>query len=92
MIAAKIGHRYWIITLKILFLRWNCSAVSVTSSSMLLQHQLPLDIRETGCNRCDRHHDRVCQKIKEIKELHANDLHTRQRTIAKSRKDFQATA
>ena len=42
--------------------------------------------QKTGSNRCNRHHDRVRQEIKEIKELHSNDLNTRQRTIAKRRK------
>ena len=39
--------------------------------------------QKTGSNRCDRHHDRVRQEIKEIKELHSDDLYKSKRSIAK---------
>ena len=42
--------------------------------------------QKTCSNCCDRHHHGVSQEVKEIKELHSNDLNTRQRTIAKRRK------
>ena len=42
--------------------------------------------QQAGRNRRDRHHHRVRQEIKEIQELHTDDLHTRQRTISKRRK------
>ena len=37
----------------------------------------------------DRHHHRVCQEIKEIQELHADDLHKCQRSISQGRKASQ---
>ena len=33
-------------------------------------------------NGRDGHHDGICQKIKEIQQLHADDLHARQRPVA----------
>ena len=39
--------------------------------------------QKTGSNRCNRHHDRVRQEIKEIKELHSDDLYKSKRAIAK---------
>ena len=39
--------------------------------------------KQTGRNRCDRHHDRIRQEIKEIKELHTDELHPTEHAIAK---------
>ena len=39
--------------------------------------------QKTGRKCRDRHHHRVCQEVKEIKELHSDDLHTCQWSIAK---------
>ena len=39
--------------------------------------------QKTCSNCCDRHHHGVSQEVKEIKELHSDDLHTCQWSIAK---------
>lgn len=38
--------------------------------------------QQTGRKCSDRHHHRVCQEVKEIKELHSNDLYTGKRSIS----------
>ena len=40
---------------------------------------------QTGRNRCDRHHDRIRQEIKEIEKLHTDELHPTEHTIAELR-------
>ena len=42
--------------------------------------------QQTGRKCSDRHHHRVCQEVKEIKELHSNDLYTGKRSISQGRK------
>ena len=74
MIAAKIGQRYLIIKLKIFFLL-KVPSPRTTSSSIFFT-PITLEIRRHVVNCCDRHHNRVCQEIKEIQELHSDDLHT----------------
>lgn len=39
---------------------------------------------KAGRDRRDRHHNRVCQEIEEVKELHSDHGHTGQWTIAKT--------
>ena len=38
---------------------------------------------QAGRDRCDRHHDRIRQEIKEIEELHTDELHPAEHAIAK---------
>ena len=74
MIAAKIGQRYLIIKLKIFFLL-KVPSPRTTSSSIFFS-PITLEIRRHVVNCCDRHHHGVSQEVKEIKELHSDDLHT----------------
>ena len=40
--------------------------------------------KQAGSNGRNRHHDRVGQKVEEVKELHSDDGHARQWTIAQA--------
>ena len=46
--------------------------------------------KQTGCDRSDWHHNRVCNKIKEIQKLHADQFYKCQWTIAKRGKSSKA--
>ena len=48
-----------------------------------LFHTNDAGYEQTGRNRCDRHHDRIRQEIKEIEELHTDELHPAEHAIAK---------
>ena len=63
IMAAKIGHKYLIIKRKICLLLNGCP--SCTTSSSILSTPTTLGYQQTS-NRCNRHHNRVCQEIKEI--------------------------
>ena len=62
-----------------------------TSSSISLHTDHP-GYQQAGCNRRNRHHHGVCQEIKEIQELHADDLHTMPAGHILRKKEFQATS
>ena len=53
----------------------------VTSSSICFT-PITLETSRQVANGGDRHHDGVCQEIKEIQELHADQLDAGERTIA----------
>ena len=47
-----------------------------------LFHTYDAGDEQAGRNRRDRHHDRIRQEIKEIEELHTDELHPTEHAIA----------
>ena len=41
--------------------------------------------QDAGSKRCNRHHNRIGQEIKEVQEIHSDDGHTGQRSESESR-------
>ena len=63
----------------------------VSTSSSIFFTPITLEIRRQVVSCRNRHHHGVSQEVKEIKELHSDDLHTNQVVRIPEKKGFPST-